>query len=157
MFVLSVSVDMGEAGPAGEDEEDAGPGTAMILHEDKKYYPTAEETYGEGVETLVMEEDAQPLEVPIVAAVKQKKFETLEREPLRTKCAWIPYPCIWMPELTGCCMSVFPASDADAGHTSVMQISQLFCYPLPFATHLTNHCVIMRHGMCCRLDASHLL
>lgn len=44
-------------------EEDEDMSTAVILHEDKKYYPSAEEMYGEGVETLVMEEDAQPLEV----------------------------------------------------------------------------------------------
>ena len=31
--------------------------------QDKKYYPTAEETFGKETETLVMEEDAQPLEV----------------------------------------------------------------------------------------------
>lgn len=35
----------------------------IVLHEDKKYYPTAEEVYGKETETLVMEEDAQPLEV----------------------------------------------------------------------------------------------
>lgn len=35
----------------------------VVLHEDKKYYPTAEETFGEGTEALVQEEDAQPLEV----------------------------------------------------------------------------------------------
>ena len=34
----------------------------VVLHEDKKYYPTAEETFGEGTEALVQEEDAQPLE-----------------------------------------------------------------------------------------------
>ena len=45
----------------------------VVLHEDKKYYPTAEETYGPDTETLVMEEDAQPLEVPIVAPVRQKQ------------------------------------------------------------------------------------
>ena len=39
--------------------------TAIVLHEDKKYYPTADEVYGKETETLVMEEDAQPLEVPI--------------------------------------------------------------------------------------------
>lgn len=44
-------------------EEDEDISTAVVLHEDKKYYPSAEEMYGEGVETLVMEEDAQPLEV----------------------------------------------------------------------------------------------
>lgn len=57
---------------------------AVVLHEDKKYYPSAEEIYGPEVETLVMEEDAQPLEVPIVAPVKAKKFETLESEPVKT-------------------------------------------------------------------------
>lgn len=36
---------------------------AVALHEDKKYYPTAEETFGKDTETLVQEEDAQPLEV----------------------------------------------------------------------------------------------
>ncbi len=32
-----------------------------------------------------MEEDAQPLEVPIIAPIKAKRVETLEREPLRAK------------------------------------------------------------------------
>jgi hypothetical protein len=48
-------------GPGGVDEE--GGGLAVVLNEDKKYYPTAEELYGKETETLVMEEDAQPLEV----------------------------------------------------------------------------------------------
>ena len=48
----------------------------MVLHEDKKYYPTAEEVYGPDTETLVMEEDAQPLEVPIVAPIKHKKVHS---------------------------------------------------------------------------------
>eukprot|EP00201_Polytomella_parva_P023615 CAMPEP_0175046266 /NCGR_PEP_ID=MMETSP0052_2-20121109/4931_1 /TAXON_ID=51329 ORGANISM="Polytomella parva, Strain SAG 63-3" /NCGR_SAMPLE_ID=MMETSP0052_2 /ASSEMBLY_ACC=CAM_ASM_000194 /LENGTH=1056 /DNA_ID=CAMNT_0016309985 /DNA_START=63 /DNA_END=3230 /DNA_ORIENTATION=+ len=65
-----------------DDDNDSAPGsssTAVVLHEDKKYYPTAEEVYGADVEALVMEEDAQPLEQPIVAPLKQKKIEsTLE-------------------------------------------------------------------------------
>ena len=99
--------------------------------QDKKYYPTAEETFGKETETLVMEEDAQPLEVgpfscpplapplthtlgamhshrvpcvkyslppaqqsltstgaaaqvPIIAQVRTRKLEVLEREPLPT-------------------------------------------------------------------------
>jgi U5 small nuclear ribonucleoprotein component len=47
---------------SGEDE-DAGPSNQIVLAEDKKYYATAEETYGTETEVLVMEEDAQPLEV----------------------------------------------------------------------------------------------
>ncbi|KAK4454806.1 Pre-mRNA-splicing factor cwf10 [Podospora aff. communis PSN243] len=54
--------------------DDEGPSNAVILHEDKQYYPTAAQVYGEGVETMVQEEDAQPLTVPIIAPVEQKKF-----------------------------------------------------------------------------------
>lgn len=46
----------------GVDEDD-NPEMAVVLHEDKKYYPSAEETFGTETETLVMEEDAQALEV----------------------------------------------------------------------------------------------
>ncbi|KAF5948183.1 hypothetical protein HYC85_014140 [Camellia sinensis] len=47
----------------------------IVLAEDKKYYPTAEEVYGEEVETLVMDEDEQPLEQPIIKPVRNIKFE----------------------------------------------------------------------------------
>lgn len=47
----------------------------IVLAEDKKYYPTAEEVYGQGVETLVMDEDAQPLEQPIIKPPRNIKFE----------------------------------------------------------------------------------
>jgi len=52
---------------------------AVVLHEDKNYYPSAEEVYGEA-EVLVQDEDTQPLEVPIVAPVKHKKFSMSESE-----------------------------------------------------------------------------
>ncbi len=54
---------------------DADPQMAIVLHEDKKYYPSALEVYGPGVETLVQEEDAQPLTEPIIAPVKRRKFQ----------------------------------------------------------------------------------
>ncbi|KAI6680240.1 hypothetical protein NL676_034121 [Syzygium grande] len=47
----------------------------IILAEDKKHYPTAEEVYGEDVETRVMYEDEQPLEQPIIEPVWNIKFE----------------------------------------------------------------------------------
>jgi U5 small nuclear ribonucleoprotein component len=52
----------------------------VILHEDKQYYPTAEQTYGAEVETLVEEVDAQPLSEPIIAPVEQKKFHIEEAD-----------------------------------------------------------------------------
>ena len=57
------------------DEMDEGVGAQIVLAEDKKYYPTAEEVFGEGVEALVMDEDAQPLEQPIIKPVRNVKFE----------------------------------------------------------------------------------
>lgn len=69
----------------GEEDEDGAPSTAIVLHEDKKYYPSAEEVFGPDTEALVMDEDAQPLEVPIIAPIKQKRVETLESEPMRTR------------------------------------------------------------------------
>jgi hypothetical protein len=48
--------------------------------DDKKYYPLATEVYGPGVETLVQEEDAQPLTEPIIAPPKVRKFRVTERD-----------------------------------------------------------------------------
>ncbi|KAG0644805.1 P-loop containing nucleoside triphosphate hydrolase protein [Tuber brumale] len=75
-----------EASAAGEDAQqlmeldDEGPSNAVVLHEDKQYYPTAGQTYGAGVETLVQEEDAQPLSEPIIAPIKVKKFTVEEAD-----------------------------------------------------------------------------
>lgn len=67
-----------------EIDEDV-PSNAVILHEDKKYYPSAQEVYGEDVETMVEEEDAQPLTQPIIAPVEVKKFmlEEADLPPVR--------------------------------------------------------------------------
>lgn len=52
---------------------------AVVLHEDKKYYPTALEVYGPDVETIVQEEDAQPLDKPLIEPVKKLKFQLKEQ------------------------------------------------------------------------------
>ncbi|KAI9834795.1 MAG: hypothetical protein M1819_002881 [Sarea resinae] len=62
-----------------ELDED-GPSNSVVLHEDKQYYPTAEQVYGADVETLVQEEDTQPLTQPIIEPVKQKKFSVQEAD-----------------------------------------------------------------------------
>ena len=66
------------------DEDDVlnggeGASTAVVLHEDKKYYPSASEVYGPEVETLVQEEDEQPLTQPIIEPVKKNKFQHVEQ------------------------------------------------------------------------------
>ncbi|KAK1706021.1 elongation factor Tu GTP binding domain-containing protein [Colletotrichum lupini] len=58
--------------------DDDGPSNAIILHEDKQYYPTAQQVYGDEVEVLVREEDEQLLSQPIIAPVEQKKFNIEE-------------------------------------------------------------------------------
>ena len=51
----------------------------IILHEDKRYYPDAEEVYP-GVRTAVLDEDAQDLSDPIIKPIKVKNFSVLEKE-----------------------------------------------------------------------------
>eukprot|EP00761_Pharyngomonas_kirbyi_P000852 gb/GECH01000853.1/.p1 GENE.gb/GECH01000853.1/~~gb/GECH01000853.1/.p1 ORF type:complete len:1021 (+),score=214.98 gb/GECH01000853.1/:1-3063(+) len=53
---------------------------AVVLHEDKKYYPSANEVYGEDVETLVEDEDTQPISEPIIAPVKVKVADFVEKK-----------------------------------------------------------------------------
>lgn len=53
---------------------------AVVLHEDKRYYPTAVEVYGPDVETIVQEEDAQPLDKPLIEPVKKLKFQLKEQD-----------------------------------------------------------------------------
>ncbi|CAF4054230.1 unnamed protein product, partial [Rotaria sordida] len=69
-----------EAG--GEDEaiDVSNLSTAVVLHEDKKYYPSAIEVYGPDVETVVQEEDTQALTEPVIAPVKKAKFSLVEQE-----------------------------------------------------------------------------
>lgn len=68
------------AGQELMEVDDEGPSNAVILHEDKQYYPTAAQVYGTEVEALVEEEDAQPLTEPIVAPVEQKRFTVEEAD-----------------------------------------------------------------------------
>ncbi|KAG6336238.1 hypothetical protein ID866_2857 [Astraeus odoratus] len=58
---------------------------AVVLHEDKQYYPTAEEVYGPDVETMVQEEDAQPLSEPIIAPIKVRKWAVEEKDMPQTR------------------------------------------------------------------------
>lgn len=58
--------------------DDEGPSNAVVLHEDKQYYPTAAQVYGPDVQAMVEEEDAQPLSQPIIAPVERRKFAVQE-------------------------------------------------------------------------------
>merc|ERR1719230_1749160 len=60
-------------------EKEKGADRDIVLHEDKKYYPDAEEVY-QGAEALVQMEDTQPLTDPIIAPVRSKNFDLLEKK-----------------------------------------------------------------------------
>lgn len=60
-------------------EDDVQNSRAVVLHEDKRYYPTSLEVYGPDVETIVQEEDAQPLDKPLIEPVKKMKFQLKEQ------------------------------------------------------------------------------
>ncbi|KAF9782174.1 P-loop containing nucleoside triphosphate hydrolase protein [Thelephora terrestris] len=74
-----------EPGPGALMEIDEPVHNAVILHEDKQYYPSASDVYGQDVETLVQEEDAQPLTEPIIAPVKSRKWVVEEKDMPETR------------------------------------------------------------------------
>lgn len=51
----------------------------VVLHEDKKYYPSADELFGDNVEICVQEEDTQMLSEPIIPQVLSKKKQAQEK------------------------------------------------------------------------------
>ena len=55
---------------------------AVVLHEDKKYYPEAEEIYGPDAVVLVQEEDTMPITEPIIPPARVFDFDLVEREVL---------------------------------------------------------------------------
>jgi U5 small nuclear ribonucleoprotein component len=57
------------AGEVQDKSATADPMNAIVLHEDKDHYPSAEQTFGEGVRTAVLDEDAMDLDTPIVEPV----------------------------------------------------------------------------------------
>lgn len=65
------------------DVNDDAEQNAIVLHEDKQYYPDAEEVY-KGAETMVQEEDAIPITTPIIAPVKKYDFDAQEKEVPKT-------------------------------------------------------------------------
>ncbi|KAL5285301.1 EFTUD2 family protein [Megaselia abdita] len=71
-----IDEDMDEEAVASPDAD----ATAVVLHEDKRYYPTAVEVYGPDVETIVQEEDAQPLDKPLIEPVKKHRFQMKEQD-----------------------------------------------------------------------------
>ena len=110
--------------------EDGDMSTAVVLHEDKKYYPGADEVYGPGTETLVMEEDAQPLEQPIIAPLKQRRHEVIEREALPAN-----YPAEFLVGLMdnpGLIRNVAVVGHLHHGKTSLMDM-------LVEQTHVVRH------------------
>ncbi|GAX10690.1 116 kDa U5 small nuclear ribonucleoprotein component [Fistulifera solaris] len=55
-----------------DDEVYAEPIKAIVLHEDKEHYASAEQVYGEEVRTAVLDEDAMDIETPIMEAETKK-------------------------------------------------------------------------------------
>ena len=55
----------------------ADPMNAIVLHEDKEHYPSASETFGAGVRTAVLDEDAMDIETPIVEPVVTKSHHVV--------------------------------------------------------------------------------
>jgi U5 small nuclear ribonucleoprotein component len=59
----------------GDEIEMAEPMQAIVLHEDKEHYPSADQVYGEEVTTAVLDEDAMDLDTPIIAPLVVKTHQ----------------------------------------------------------------------------------
>ncbi|RKP12914.1 P-loop containing nucleoside triphosphate hydrolase protein [Piptocephalis cylindrospora] len=74
------------------EEEEEGPNSTslvrmedaeanqVILHEEKSFYPSAQQVYGEDVETIVQEEDTQLLSEPIVKPKRVEHTQLQEKD-----------------------------------------------------------------------------
>ena len=51
----------------------------IVLHEDKQYYKTGREIYGDDVDIMIEEMDTQPLEQPIIEPIKQNIYTLIEK------------------------------------------------------------------------------
>lgn len=68
----------------GDGDDDQVTSDQVVLHEDKRYYPSAEDVYGTEVETLVEEEDTMAITEPIIQPVRNRKFAHSVKELPRT-------------------------------------------------------------------------
>lgn len=53
----------------------------IVLHEDKKYYPSSSQIFGNQVECIVQEEDIQPLSEPTIKFPKEHKYSLNVKAP----------------------------------------------------------------------------
>src|SRR3990167_4327846 len=66
-----------------DEEEEVSNKQQIVLHEDKKYYPSAQEVFP-GVETLVEDEDTQPLTEPVIKPIKKIQDDLEDTIPANT-------------------------------------------------------------------------
>ena len=67
-------------GDANMSEEYYERGQQVVLHEEKQYYPEAQQIFGKGVEAIVEEEDHQPLTQPIIEPPKDKFHQVFRHD-----------------------------------------------------------------------------
>ena len=60
------------------DITDSAASTDIVLHEDKTYFASANDIYGDGVEAITMEEDTQNIAEPLVKPIKTRSISVLE-------------------------------------------------------------------------------
>eukprot|EP01094_Clydonella_sp_ATCC50884_P003846 TRINITY_DN12958_c0_g1_i1.p1 TRINITY_DN12958_c0_g1~~TRINITY_DN12958_c0_g1_i1.p1 ORF type:complete len:1016 (+),score=327.51 TRINITY_DN12958_c0_g1_i1:110-3049(+) len=74
---------MGDTMDVADADEAISHTSAIVLHEDKKYYPDASEVFGDA-EAKVEDEDTQPITEPVIAPVTHKTFDLQDDLPRTT-------------------------------------------------------------------------
>ncbi|OWB86678.1 hypothetical protein B5S33_g5387 [[Candida] boidinii] len=70
----------GDSDEDHNEEEQLGTHSSLILHEEKKYFPSVEEVYGADVETVVATTDAMDISEPLVEPEIEKQAKIEEKE-----------------------------------------------------------------------------
>ena len=63
-----------------QDVTNSATSTEIVLHEDKSYYASASDIYGDDVETITMEEDSQNITEPLVKPIKSRSISVLDKD-----------------------------------------------------------------------------
>jgi U5 small nuclear ribonucleoprotein component len=114
---------------------DSGAGV-IVLHEDKNYYPSAQEVYPDA-EVMVQDEDTQPLETPIIAPVKVISSHLLHA------CSAFYLPLLCTPLLCRC--SALPLSLQAKKFALIEKEMPDTTFSFRFLAGLMDHPTLARH------------
>lgn len=95
---------------------------AIVLHEDKEHYPSADQVYGTHVRTAVLDEDAMDLEKPILEPTTETKRHTVDGQPIEFRYSDEYFGTLLSNETTRMRRGIAIVGHLHHGKTSIMDL-----------------------------------